>query len=65
MRDRFEKALESYRARSLDAAEQAFRSCLSLRADDGPSRVLLERIRYERDHPGTLSPDGVWNMTTK
>jgi adenylate cyclase len=65
LRTHFEKALENYRAGSLEAAEQLFRQCLSLRADDGPSRVWLERILHERDHPGTRSPDGVWNMTTK
>jgi adenylate cyclase len=65
LRDHFEKAMENYRAGSLETAEQMFQRCLSLRADDGPSRVLLERMRYERDHPGTRSPDNVWNMVTK
>ena len=65
LRELFEKALGDYRAGSLDVAEQLFRQCLSLRADDGPSRVWLERMLHERDHPGTRSLDGVWNMTTK
>jgi class 3 adenylate cyclase len=65
LRDLFEKAMESYRAGSLEAAEQMFQRCLSLKADDGPSRVLLERTRYERDHPGTRNPDNVWDMPTK
>ena len=65
LRDLFEKALENYHAGSLETAEEMFQRCLSLRADDGPSRALLERIRFERDHPGTRSPDNVWNMATK
>lgn len=65
LRDHFDKALENYRAGSLETAEQLFQRCLTLRADDGPSRVMLERIRQERADPGARSADGVWNMTTK
>ena len=65
LRDQFEKALERYLAGSLETAEQLFERCLSLRADDGPSSTFLERIRYERAHPGARSADNVWNAPTK
>jgi len=65
LRDTFGEAMGKYRAGSLDAAEPLFERCISLRSGDGPSRVLLERVRYERAHPGERSADGVWNMTTK
>jgi len=65
LRDLFEKALERYRGGTPDEAEAMFRSCLALRADDGPSLAMLERIRYERAHPDARAPDNVWNIATK
>jgi adenylate cyclase len=61
LKDRYEKALEEYRAGRLDAAEEIFKAM----EDDKPSKVMLSRISYLREHPEARRADGVWDLTKK
>jgi len=57
--------LEAYRKQDWDAAEQRFLDCLRLRVDDGPSRVLLERISVFREVAPAPDWNGVWRLGEK
>lgn len=59
------QGLEAYRRRDWDTAEQRLRDCLRLRPDDGPSRVLLERIALFRDAAPPADWDGVYHLVEK
>jgi adenylate cyclase len=64
-RDLYVKGLEAYRRQEWDGAEQRFQDCLRLRPDDGPSRVLLERIAVFRTAAPGADWNGVWRLTEK
>jgi hypothetical protein len=48
-----------------DLAETAFHECLKVRSNDGPSRVLLERIHFLRRNPPGDNWNGVWHLRQK
>lgn len=56
----FEAGLACYRKRDWDGAERAFKECLNLLPEDGPSQVFLERIQAFRESPPPDDWDGVW-----
>lgn len=56
----FAAGLSAYRARDWDAAETAFRECLTLAPADQPSLVFLARIQAFRQTPPPADWDGVW-----
>jgi hypothetical protein len=60
----FEEGLKSYRSGAWDDARAAFGACLSLRADDKPAKVFLERIEQLSSSP-VVDWDGVWKMNSK
>ncbi len=51
LHEQYDIARKSYLAQDWDTAEKAFRECLQIRPNDGPSRVLLERIQFLRRNP--------------
>jgi adenylate cyclase len=57
VRDLYAKGLEAYRQRDWNTAESQFRECLRLDPNDGPSRVLLERVALFR----AVAPASDWN----
>ena len=61
----FEQGLASYRKQDWDGAARLFQGCLSLRPEDGPSRIFLERIATFRAAPPPGDWDGVWVATAK
>lgn len=61
----YAKALEAYRRQDWDSAEEGFQSCLRLRPDDGPSRVLLDRIAGFRAVAPSPDWTGVWHLAEK
>lgn len=61
----FAAGLAAYRAQTWDAAEQHFTEALAELPEDGPSRTMLERIKYYRAHPPAPDWDGVHTMKTK
>ena len=62
---RFEKGLAKYREGNWEEAIVAFRSVLSVRPDDCPAKVYIERCRVLKEHPPQGIWDGVFTMTVK
>jgi adenylate cyclase len=65
LRECYETARRSYLAQNWDGAETVFRECLKIRADDGPSSVLLERLQFLRRNPPGKDWNGVWHLREK
>jgi adenylate cyclase len=49
--ERYTNGLEAYRMKQFLAAERLFREALEIKADDGPSRLYLERSRHLLEKP--------------
>jgi class 3 adenylate cyclase len=65
LRERYQQARQTYLAQEWDLAEAAFRECLQIRPNDGPSRVFLERIQVLRRNPPAKDWKGVWQLVEK
>ena len=65
LRDRYDQARQRYLGQDWDRAETAFHECLQIRPNDGPSRVLLERIQFLRRNPPGKDWNGVWHLREK
>ena len=65
LREVYEQGLRSYAAQDWDTAESSFRECVLLRPNDGPSRVLLDRIQQLRRYPPGSDWKGVWQLEEK
>jgi adenylate cyclase len=65
LRDRYDQARRMYLGQDWDRAETAFHECLRIRPNDGPSRVLLERIQFLRRNPPGKDWNGVWHLREK
>ncbi len=65
LRDRYAEGLAAYRRQDWDAAQAAFESCLSVVAEDGPSKTMLKRIAQLRERSPGADWNGVWEMTEK
>jgi class 3 adenylate cyclase len=65
LRERYGQAQRAYLAQEWDLAEAAFRECLQIRPNDGPSLVFLERVQVLRRDPPRKDWNGVWQMVEK
>jgi class 3 adenylate cyclase len=65
LREEFAGGLLAYREREWDEAQRRFERCLTLRPQDGPAAVYLERIAALRAEPPAADWDGVWRFTHK
>lgn len=65
LRTHYERGLALYRQASWDEARLAFAAGLQLVPDDGPSRLLLERVALLAQQPTPENWDGVWTLTEK
>lgn len=65
VRERYDQARAMYLAQEWDPAEVAFHECLKIQPNDGPSRVLLERIHFLRRNPPGENWNGVWHLREK
>jgi adenylate cyclase len=65
LRDAFGGALAAYRSQQWDAAAAGFEQCLSIIADDPPSKIFLARIAHFRDQPPAADWSGVWALEHK
>ena len=65
LRERYDQARRMYLGQDWDRAETAFRECLQIRPNDGPSWVLLERIQFLRRNPPGKDWNGVWHLREK
>lgn len=65
LRELYLQGLEAYRRQDWDTAEQRFVDCLRRCPDDGPSRVLHERIEVFRAVAPAPDWNGVWHLGEK
>ena len=65
LRERYDAARRSYLAHDWDTAEAAFRECVKIRPNDGPSRAFLERVQALRRNPPGEHWNGVWQLVEK
>jgi adenylate cyclase len=65
LKELYSRARRAYQAQEWDLAEAAFRECLQLRPEDGPSRVFIQRIQTFRQHPPDANWTGVWQLVAK
>ena len=65
LKDLYVKGLDAYRRQDWDTAQQRFQECLGLHPDDGPSRVLLERVAVFRSVAPAPDWNGVWRLSEK
>ena len=61
----YETGLGSYREQDWDKAERLFGECLSINSEDGPSLLMLERIKELKENSPGADWDGIWNFTIK
>ncbi len=61
----YASALDAYRSRRWDEAEELFGQCLALWPADGPSKLMAERCRAMRDAPPPEDWDGSFEHLTK
>jgi len=57
--------LTAYKQRKWDEAIRAFEKALSIKPEDGPSELYLQRSRTFKENPPAENWDGVFTMTTK
>jgi len=61
----FASGLAAYRRQDWDAAQAQFESCLRVAAEDGPTRLFLERIALLRRAPPPADWGGIWRHSEK
>jgi adenylate cyclase len=65
LRDRYEECLAAYRRRDFEAASTGLQAVLALASEDGPSKLLLTRVRQMQAQPPAADWDGVWHLVEK
>jgi adenylate cyclase len=65
LREMYANGLAAYRRQDWDEAQLRFESCQLGNADDGPSRLFIERISLLRSSPPPADWDGVWHFDEK
>lgn len=63
--ERFQAAMEAYRARDWDGAIALFRDVLALNPEDPPSEAYIERCQLLKTHPELVDEQGVFTFKTK
>ena len=63
--ERWNAALELFRAREFDDALPAFRRVLEVAPEDGPSLTYVARCEHYLESPPAADWDGVWQLTEK
>jgi len=61
----FSEGRKFYKLMQFEDAKNCFQKALDICADDGPSRVYLDRCNYYIENPPAEDWDGVYVMTTK
>jgi class 3 adenylate cyclase len=65
LKERYSEGLAAYQSRDWENAVKAFRQCLEINADDGPSATFIKRIEQFRINPPEPGWDGAWIITQK
>ena len=61
----YNRALQLYKERKWQAAQDGFEQALNIDSEDGPSRLYLDRCKQYLANPPGDDWDGVFVMTTK
>jgi adenylate cyclase len=65
LRTLFAEGLEAYRVQDWDKAQNHFEDCLRHAPNDGPARLMLERITVLRKDPPAMDWQGIWRFAEK
>jgi Adenylate and Guanylate cyclase catalytic domain len=65
LREVYANGLAAYRRQDWDEAQACFESCLLSDAEDGPSRLFLDRVSQLRSVSPPADWDGVWHFSEK
>ncbi|SDP43557.1 adenylate/guanylate cyclase domain-containing protein [Afipia sp. GAS231] len=65
LREMYANGLAAYRRQDWEEAQRCFESCQLGDAQDGPSRLFIERISLLRSSPPPADWDGVWHFKEK
>ncbi|SDH38496.1 adenylate/guanylate cyclase domain-containing protein [Bradyrhizobium lablabi] len=65
LREMYANGLAAYRRQDWNEAQRCFESCQLGDAQDGPSRLFIERISLLRSSPPPADWDGVWHFKEK
>ena len=57
--------LQAYKEQRWDDAVLNFGKALAIDANDGPTKLYIDRCKYFKDHPPGEDWDGVYTMTSK
>jgi len=63
--DHYNQGLALYKSQRWQEALAKFKQALSVKPDDGPSKLYMERCEHFIDNPPPADWDGVFTMTTK
>jgi adenylate cyclase len=61
----YANGLAAYRRQDWDEAQRCFESCQLGFAEDGPSRLFVDRVSLLRSNPPPGDWDGVWHFDEK
>jgi hypothetical protein len=61
----YNEGLALYKKREFKMAAEIFKKALTIKKDDGPSQVYLERCQHFIEEPPPPDWDGVYVMKTK
>jgi adenylate cyclase len=65
LREMYANGLAAYRRQDWDEAQRCFESCQLGFAEDGPSRLFVDRVSLLRSNPPPGDWDGVWHFDEK
>ena len=65
LREMYANGLAAYRRQDWDEAQRCFESCQLGDAEDGPSRLFVDRVSLLRSTPPAADWDGVWHFSEK
>jgi adenylate cyclase len=65
LREMYANGLAAYRRQDWDGAQRCFEGCQFLDAEDGPSRLFINRVSLLRSTPPPADWDGVWHIMEK
>ncbi len=63
--EHYNRGLSLYKMKKFSDAIQEFEKALSIRPEDGPSKLYLDRCKNFLKNPPPEDWDGVYTMTTK
>lgn len=65
LRDLYEDGLALYRRQEWDLALKRWQDCLAINPDDGPARIMSDRVHVLKSESLPADWDGVWRLSKK